>query len=185
MNSYYLIQFDQFDKFLHEYTQEFNSFYSYWKDNISVKVVAYLYIGGLKVGALRADLMTNWHASKYDSLITLQNHAAKNSLRRSAAVNIPRNSSSATSQNKGKAPMLMQSYKRHHGSIGQSSHDSHTSFGGSGSKGAFGSKLNWGHLKDAKPDFNSPLKSYNSDKKVKHEKATSCSKNYDSWNKAN
>ena len=40
------------------------------------------------------------------------------------------------------------------------------------------------HLKDAKADFNSPLMSYNSDKKVKHEEDTSGSKSYDSWNKA-
>ena len=46
----------------YEYTQEFNSSYSYWKDDISVKATAYLYIGGLKVGALRVDLMTNWQA---------------------------------------------------------------------------------------------------------------------------
>jgi hypothetical protein len=60
-----------------------------------------LYIGGLRVGALRADLMTNWQASKYASLLTLQNDVAKNSLRRSTAVNIPRNSTPATTQNKG------------------------------------------------------------------------------------
>jgi hypothetical protein len=59
MNLYSLVKLDQFDKSLHEYTQEFNYSYSYWKDDISVKVVAYLYIGGLRVGALKADLMTN------------------------------------------------------------------------------------------------------------------------------
>ena len=97
--------------------------------------------------------MTNWQACKNDSLLTLQNDVAKNSLWRSAAVNIPRNSSSATTQNKGKAPMPMPSYTRPHGSIGQSNHDSHNNFRGNGSKGAFDSKLNWGHLKDAKADF--------------------------------
>jgi hypothetical protein len=64
MNLYSLIKLDQFDKSLHAYTQELNSSYSYWKDDISVKAVAYLYIGGLKVGALRANLMTNWQADK-------------------------------------------------------------------------------------------------------------------------
>jgi hypothetical protein len=59
MKLYVLIKLDQFDKSLHKYTQEFNSSYSYWKDDISVKAAAYLYIGGLRVGALRADLMTN------------------------------------------------------------------------------------------------------------------------------
>ena len=80
--------------------------------------------------------------------------------------------------------MPMPPYTRSHGSFGQSSHGSHNSFGGNGVSGAFNSKLNWGHLKDAKADFKSPLKSYNSDKKVKHEKTTSGSKSYDSWNKA-
>jgi hypothetical protein len=72
--------------------------------------------------------MTNWHAGKYDSLLTLQNDVAKNSLWRSSAVNIPRNSSSAKTQNKGKAPMPMPPYKRSHGNIGQSSHGSHNIF---------------------------------------------------------
>jgi hypothetical protein len=95
----------------------------------------------------------------------LQNDVAKNSLWRSAAVNIPRNSSSATTHNMGKAPMPMPSYKRPHGSIGQSSHDNHNSFGGNGSKGAYGNKLFWRHLKDAKAYFKSLLKSYNSNNK--------------------
>ena len=185
MNLHSLIKLDQFDKSLcHEYTQEFNSSYSYWKDDISVMAAAYLYTGGLKVGALRAYLMTYWQACKYDSLLTLQNDVAKKSLWHSDAVNIPRNSSSATTQNRGRAPMPMPSYKRPHGNIGQSCFGSHNSFGGNGSKCAFGCKLNWGHLKDAKAYLKIPLKSYNSDKKVKHEKTTSCSKCYDSWNKA-
>ena len=129
--------------------------------------LAHLYIGGLKVGDLRADLMTNWQADKYDSLLTLQNDAAKNSLWRSNAVNIPRNCSSATTQNKGKAPMPMPPYTRSHGNIGQSSHVSHNDFVGSGSKGASASKFNWGHPKDVNANFKSPLKSYNSNKKHK------------------
>jgi hypothetical protein len=47
----------------------------------------------------------------------------------------------------------MTSYKRPHGSIGQSSHDNHNSFGGNGIKGAFGSNLILGHFKDAKAHF--------------------------------
>jgi len=58
----------------------------------------------------------------------------------------------------------MPSYKRPRGSIGQSSHGIYSIFGGNGSKGASGSKLSWGHLKDAKEVFKSPLKSYNYDK---------------------
>jgi len=58
-NLYSLIKLDQIGKSLHEYTQEFNNSYSYWKDDISVKVAAYQYIGGLKNGSVRADLRTN------------------------------------------------------------------------------------------------------------------------------
>ena len=46
-NLYSPIKLDQGDKFLHEYTQEFNSSYSYWKDDFAVKVAVYLYIDGL------------------------------------------------------------------------------------------------------------------------------------------
>jgi hypothetical protein len=51
--------------------------------------------------------MTKWQASKYESLLNLQNNVAKNSLLRSAAVNIARNSSSASTQNRGKAHVPM------------------------------------------------------------------------------
>jgi hypothetical protein len=79
-NLYSLIKLDQFDKSLPDYTQEFNSYYSYWNGDISVKVATCMYIGDLKVSALRASLMTNWHACKYASIIALQNNASKISL---------------------------------------------------------------------------------------------------------
>ena len=86
--------------------------------------------------------MTNWQTRKYESLLTLQNCDAKNySLWRSTAVNIPRNSSSATTQNRGKAPMPLPSYTRSHNIIGKSSHGSHNNFGSDGSKSASASKL--------------------------------------------
>jgi len=97
--------------------------------------------------------MTSWQASKYGSLLTLQNDAAKNRFWRSAAVNIPRNSSSATIQDKGKAPMPMPPYIRSHGNIGQRSRGSHNNFGGNGSKGASANKSNWGQPKGVKADF--------------------------------
>ena len=142
MNLYFLNKLDLFYRSLHEYTQEFNSSYSYWKENGSVKADAYMYIGGLKVGAFRADLIINWQAGKYGSLLTLQNDVAKNSSWLSAAVNIPRSSNSATNQNRGKAHMPISSYKRPHGGISQSSHVSHNSFGCNGSKGASARKIN-------------------------------------------
>ncbi len=51
-NLYSRIKLDQIDKSLHEYTQEFDNSYSYWKDDISIKVGAYLCIGGLKNGSV-------------------------------------------------------------------------------------------------------------------------------------
>ena len=38
---YSLIKLYRFDKSIHDYTKEINSSYSYWKDDISVKVAAY------------------------------------------------------------------------------------------------------------------------------------------------
>ena len=85
--------------------------------------------------------MTKWQAGKHASLILLQNDVAKNNLRHSTAVHIPRSSNSGTTQNKGKAPMSMPSYKRSHGNIGHNSHDSYGSFENNGSKGTFDSKV--------------------------------------------
>ncbi len=65
--------------------QEFNNSYAYWKSSIDIKAVVYIYIGGLKNGALRADLKTSWQCSKYNSIIALQNDAAKNSLWRASS----------------------------------------------------------------------------------------------------
>jgi hypothetical protein len=111
--------------------------------------------------------MTNWQTSKYASLIAFQNDAAKNNLLRSAAVNIPMsdNFNNTTTQNKGKAPMQMPSFKRPRNSIVYNKHDSQGGFGNSGSKGASCSKVSWGHPKDGKAGFKSPLKSHISDKR--------------------
>ena len=57
-NLYSLIKLDQVDESLHEYAQEFDISYNYWKDDISVKVAVYLNIGGLKNGSVRENLMT-------------------------------------------------------------------------------------------------------------------------------
>ena len=179
-NLYALIKLDQLDKSLYNYTHEFNSSLSFWKDDISIKAAAYTYIAGLKVGALRADLMTNWQASNYSSLLALQNDDAKNSLWRSTAGISPSSGSFCTTQNKGMAPMPTPSYKRPHGSVGQSSRDNHGNFEGNGSKDASGNRGTWGHPKDAKAGCKSPSKSQISDKKVKHNGGACGSKSYDS-----
>jgi hypothetical protein len=139
----FFIKLDQIDKYLYEYTREFNSSFFYWKDDISVKATSYMYNGGLKVVALRVDLMTNWQASKHTSYIALQNDAAKNILWRSIAVNIPRSGNSGTTHNKGKAPMPMPSYKRPRGNIGHNNHGNYGCFKNNGSKGASCSKVSW------------------------------------------
>jgi hypothetical protein len=70
-NLYFPIRLQQGDKSLTNYTQEFNSSYAYWKNSIDIKAAVYIYIGGLKNGSLRADLMTNWQCGKYTSIIAL------------------------------------------------------------------------------------------------------------------
>ena len=97
-----LIKLDQIDKSLHEYSEELKNSYRYWKDDISVKVAAYLNIGGLKNGSVRADLMTNWQTGKYATLMELHNDAAKNSLWRSSTIITPRSSASNSHHSKSK-----------------------------------------------------------------------------------
>jgi hypothetical protein len=63
-NLYSLICLQQGDKSLSDYTQECNNSYAYWKSSIDIKAAMYIYIGGLKNGYLRADLMTNWQRGK-------------------------------------------------------------------------------------------------------------------------
>jgi uncharacterized protein YbdZ (MbtH family) len=48
--------------------------------------------------------MTNWQTGKYDTLMALQNDAAKNSLWRSSAVITPRSGGWNSHHNKGKTP---------------------------------------------------------------------------------
>ena len=116
----------------------------------------------------------------------MQNDDAKNSLWRPTAVKNPRSGNSGTTQNKGKAHVPMSSNKRPHGSIGHNNYGSYGNFENDGIKGAFGSKVSWGHPKDAKADFKSTSKSHISDKKTKFGTSgfKSESKNYDLWNEA-
>ena len=112
-NLYSLIKLDQINKSLHEYTQEFNNSYSYWKADIPVKFAAYLYFGGLKNGSVRADLMTNWQTGRYATPMELQNDAAKISLWHSSTIITPSLGGSNSHHNKGKAPMTQSTSKRH------------------------------------------------------------------------
>ena len=131
---YSLFKLHQIDNSLHEYAQEFNGSYNYWKDDISVKVAAYLYIGGLKNGSVQAGLMTNWQTGKYATLMELYNDAAKNSLWRSSTIITPRLGGSNTHQNKGKSPMTQPTSKRHHPVVyGRNNSGRHGNFGASGS----------------------------------------------------
>jgi hypothetical protein len=101
-----------------------------WKDDISVKVAAYMYIGGLKNGSVRAYLMANWQTGKYATLMELQNDAAKNSLWRSSTIITPRSGGSNSHHNKGKAPMAQPTSKRHQPIVfKQKKFDSYGTFG--------------------------------------------------------
>ena len=57
---------------LDEYNEEFNGRLKPWMNDISLQASAYLYIGGLQNGLLRANLIANWESIKYTSLQELQ-----------------------------------------------------------------------------------------------------------------
>ena len=183
-NLYCLIKLDQIDKSVHEYTREFNNSYSYWKDDISVKVAAYLYIGRLKNGSVRANLMTNWQTGKYATLMDLHNDVAKNYLWRSSTIITPRSSVSNSYHGKGKAPIQQPTPKQHQPIVyWQNNVGIHNNFGANGNKGNPNTMGSWGRPKDAKANFKGPSKSTTFDKHSKRERSAN-SKNYDSWNKA-
>jgi hypothetical protein len=96
-----------------------------------------MYIGGLKNGSRRADLMTDWQTGKYLSIIALQNDASKNTLRRSTS-SLGTNSSSNTDR-KGKGASFIPCFKKSNSIIG--------SFSGSGSK-SFSDFKKWSESKD-------------------------------------
>jgi len=122
---------------VHDYTQEFNTSYAWWKKSIDIKAAIYMYIGGFKNGPLRADLMTNWQTGKYVSIIDLQNYASKNSLWRSTS-SIGTNSFSNTNR-KGKGASFSPSFKN--------SNSSNDSFNGCDNKG-FSDSKKWSKSKD-------------------------------------
>jgi len=45
-NVYSLFRLEQGELSLHDYTQEFNSSYAWWKGSIDIKAVVHMYIGG-------------------------------------------------------------------------------------------------------------------------------------------
>ena len=110
-----------------------------------------MYIGGLKYGSVRADLMTNWQTGKYATLMDLQNDAAENSLRRSSTIVTPRIGGSNSHHGKGKAHMPQPASKRLQPiGFGQNHFGSHDSFGAISSKGVSNTMKSWGHPKNAK-----------------------------------
>jgi hypothetical protein len=120
----------------------------------------YLYIGGLKNGSVRADLVFNLHTGKYVTLMGLQNDAAKNSLWRSSTIITPRMGCSNSHHGKGKAPLPPPMSKRlQSAGFGQNTFGSHGSFGASSSKGVSNTMKSWGHSKSAKADFKESSKS--------------------------
>ncbi len=47
-NLYILPRLEQGEIYLHDYTQEFNTSYAWWKKSIDIKAAVYRYIGGKK-----------------------------------------------------------------------------------------------------------------------------------------
>ncbi len=68
-NLYSLLRLQQVELSLHEYTQEFNNSYVWWKASIDIKTAVYMYIGELKNWSLRADLVNNCQTYNYFSII--------------------------------------------------------------------------------------------------------------------
>jgi hypothetical protein len=105
----------------------------------------YMYIGGLKNGSVRADLMTNWQTGKYATLMDLQTTDAKQSLWRSSRVITPMSDSSSSHHNKGKTLMLQSTSKRHYPIVFKHhTPSSHGSFGASGSNDTSNTLRVWG-----------------------------------------
>ena len=107
-----------------------------------------MYIGGLKNGSVRADLMTNWQTGKYATLMHLQNDSAKNTLWRSSTIITPRSGGSNSHHNKGKAPMTQPTSKRHQPIVFEQNNSgtcSRGSFEASGRKGISDNMGSWGH----------------------------------------
>jgi hypothetical protein len=144
----------------------------------------YLYIGGLKNGSVRADLMSNWQTGKYATLMDLQNDAAKNSLWRSSTIITPRMGGSNNYHGKGKSPMPVPMSKRlQPANFGQNVFGSHGSFGAGSSRGVSNTSKHGVHFKSAKAAFKEPSKSTAFSKHLKRERSDD-NKSYDSWNKA-
>ncbi len=64
---YALIKLDQCDKSLHDYTQDFNSSYAYWKDDISIPYITYSVSFNKNVKRERSDSEKNfesWNKAK-------------------------------------------------------------------------------------------------------------------------
>jgi hypothetical protein len=173
-NLYILLRLEQGEKSLHDYTQEFNTSYAWWKKSIDIKAAVYMYIGGLKNGALRADLMTNWQSGKYLSIIALQNDAAKNSLWRSTSSLTMSTNNSNSGERKGKGAAFPNNFKKSNGSNG--------SFSSNNNKG-FSVTKKWSKSKDGASGSKGFTKSAGIDKGSKR-KVSFTEKPYEAWNKA-
>ncbi len=71
-----LVESEQGNLDVPNYTRKFNDYNSFWKNKISENFGIYLYIMGLRSGPLRADLMSAYSFGKCSSLSELQLHAA-------------------------------------------------------------------------------------------------------------
>ena len=111
-NLYILLRLEQGEKYLHDYTQEFNTSYARWKKPIDIKAAIYMYIGGLKNDSLRADLMINSQSGKYLSIIALQSDIAEKYLCRSRSSLMLSTNNSSIRDRKGKGATFTSSFKK-------------------------------------------------------------------------
>jgi hypothetical protein len=184
-NLYSLLRLDQNDKSMLEYTQEFNSSYAWWKKSIDIKAAVYMYIGGLKNGALRADLMTNWQTGKYATITALQTDAAKNAMWRntSAYANGSGNGDRKSKGSNGSSP----GYNGNGNNNGSGSRNGSSNEKGSSNRQnngkyskSYANKDKWAKIK-TDPNAKAPV-----DKSGKRKVSFSDTNNkgFDQWNKA-
>jgi hypothetical protein len=60
-----LIKVEQNGLYISEYIRKFNNSYSFWKLEISEKFDVYLFVLGLRIGPLRAGLMSAYGLGKF------------------------------------------------------------------------------------------------------------------------
>ena len=83
-----LLALTQGNRTLSSYSQDFNKFLREWQDDMSFRLVAHLYLFGVKDTELRATLFTSYNNGDVKDLATLQYRAAVSSTVRTTAASV-------------------------------------------------------------------------------------------------